>query len=190
PPGGLVSPNSRNVNPKYVSSPPYAGPYTGVLAFLLPYIEQDAVYKQLYAINNGGLFKFDTTTGAWAYNTPPFDFDTKSYPSGGPNGTGYPHICDARIPTFECPSDDAAGATVSNGVIDAYFVIGTSIWIDYVWDYPGYGHEMGPSNYIASAGRLGLGDPTYTGIYYQNSKTKVTSITDGTSNTITFAETL
>jgi len=122
PPGGLVSPNSVNVNPGYVSAPPYAGPYTGVLAFLLPYVEQDNVYKQL----DPGLFKFDTTTGAWAYNTAPFDFN-----SGAPmiNGTGYPKICDARIKTYVCPSDNPEN-TVSSGVIDAYFVISNSIWID------------------------------------------------------------
>src|SRR5215471_17718584 len=36
PPGGNVSPNSRNVNPQYVFDPPWAGPYTGTLAYLLP----------------------------------------------------------------------------------------------------------------------------------------------------------
>src|SRR5438309_7996648 len=41
PPGLNVSPKSVNVNPGYVSSPPYGGPYVGVLAYLLPYIEAD-----------------------------------------------------------------------------------------------------------------------------------------------------
>src|SRR6266568_4817359 len=46
PPGLNVSPNASNVNPGYVWSPPYGGPYVGVLAYLLPYIEQDNVYRQ------------------------------------------------------------------------------------------------------------------------------------------------
>jgi prepilin-type N-terminal cleavage/methylation domain-containing protein len=39
PPGINLSPNSNNgANAGYVSSPPYAGPYTGVLVYLLPYV--------------------------------------------------------------------------------------------------------------------------------------------------------
>src|SRR2546425_8360181 len=72
PPGILVSPNSRNKNPQYVFSPPYAGPYTGCLAFLLPYVEQEGVYRQL----DSALFQYNTTAGAWGYNTAPFDFQT------------------------------------------------------------------------------------------------------------------
>src|SRR5437016_307378 len=64
PPGLNVSLNSVNVNPGYVSSPPYGGPYTGVLAYLLPFIEQDNVYKLLPA----SLFDPNTKAGAWAYN--------------------------------------------------------------------------------------------------------------------------
>src|SRR6516162_8587412 len=48
PPGGLSSPKS--IGAADPSAPPgwvFSGPYTGVLAFLLPYIEQDNVYKQL-----------------------------------------------------------------------------------------------------------------------------------------------
>ena len=32
--------------PQYNYPPPYAGPYTGCLAYLLPYIEQGNVYQQ------------------------------------------------------------------------------------------------------------------------------------------------
>src|ERR1700733_7853871 len=49
PPGGNLSPQSVNVNPGAVSAPPWAGPYTGCLAYLLPYIEQQNVYNLLYA---------------------------------------------------------------------------------------------------------------------------------------------
>src|SRR5262249_43597895 len=133
PPGGLVSPNSVNVNPQYVSGPPYAGPYTGALAFLLPYVEQGNVYNKL----DPGLFKFGTTTGAWAYNTPPFDFNSGVTPT---NGTGYPQVCNSFIPTFVCPSDNAdqsVSATYPNGgIIDAYWTEQGSIWIDFVADVP------------------------------------------------------
>ena len=194
PPGGLISPNSKNSG--WVS----VGPMTGTLAFLLPYIEQGNVYNRL----DPGLFKFGTTTGAWAYSTAPYDYNTPGGypPSKGPNGTGYSHVCDAIIPTYMCPSDDPT-QTVSGGVIDGYFILGGAYYIDYVWDWPNFGHEMGPSNYVSCAGYLGdntqntSSDPNraansikYKGIYYANSKTKMTGIRDGTSNTIAFGETL
>jgi prepilin-type N-terminal cleavage/methylation domain-containing protein/prepilin-type processing-associated H-X9-DG protein len=187
PPGGLVSANSVNVNPQYVAGPPYAGPYTGCLAFLLPFVEQDNLYRQI----NPALFQFNTTAGAWAYNTAPFDFQS-GVPSNKINGTGYPHILDAHVPIFECPSDSPYDTVTS--VIDAYFVLpypgGVEIYIDWVFDYPGFGHELGASNYIANAGWGGVDVPQLMGPYTQNSKTTLQSIGDGTSNTLAFGETL
>jgi prepilin-type N-terminal cleavage/methylation domain-containing protein len=193
PPGGVVSPNSTNVNPGAVSSPPVAGPYTGTLPFLLPYVEQDNVYKQI----DPTLFQFTTTTGAWAYNTPPFSTDG--------NMTGYNHIADTHIKTFVCPSDNSQDSGVTAGIIDAYFVapLGSGSnpgelnqWIDYVLDTPGFGHELGASNYAANGGAMGndqqSGDnyTPFDGPYFANSKTKITEISDGTSNTLGFGETL
>jgi len=186
PPGCLVSPNSPNAG--WVSNPPYAGPYTGVLAFLLPYVEQSTVYNQL----DQGLFKFGTTTGAWAYSTPPFDYNSGVNPV---NGTGYPQVCSATISTFVCPSD-TPDAPVSSGIWDAYWTEGNNtIYGDYVYDlpnFPTFGHNLGPASYIASAGWLGPGGrhPEWCGPYYLNSKTKILAIRDGTSNTIGFGETL
>jgi prepilin-type processing-associated H-X9-DG protein len=66
----------------------------------------------------------------------------------------------------------------------------TYLHFDVVWDWPNFGHEMGASNYMGCAGYWGLANPQYTGVYYPNSKTKIESIGDGTSNTIAFGETL
>src|SRR5262249_19960093 len=133
PPGALISPNAQTQG--YTLGPPNAGPYTGVLAFLLPYVEQQAVYDALNKLSNpkagynnpGDVFRFDTTAGAWAYSFPPYDYQTKgAVPSGGPNGTGIPPICNTRIATFVCPSDNAQDLSIKTdgseyGVIDAYF---------------------------------------------------------------------
>src|SRR5437667_3726658 len=61
PPGINFSPNSP-ANPW--GSPPNSGPWVGVLAYLLPYVEQDNVYAQIPV----DLFNPKTTLGAWAYS--------------------------------------------------------------------------------------------------------------------------
>jgi type II secretory pathway pseudopilin PulG len=213
PPGGNLSPKSVNVNPGAVSSPPWAGPYVGCLAYLLPYVEQQNVYNLLYASpygpgtgpgvagsQGGGLFKVNTTAGAWAYNNgPPFSSDGNNTSNFSTNGI---QVCNTQISTFVCPSDNAqdSGLTAApnGGPVDFYWTESGSVWIDYVFDTPGFGHELGAANYIACAGYLGSFSGNYgptgatysPGIYYANSRTKMTAITDGTSNTIAFGETL
>jgi len=196
PSGGILSPNSVNVNPGFVSAPPWAGPYTGVLPQLLPFVEQDNIYRLIPP----GLFDPKTTMGAWAYNTPPFDFQSGANPV---NGTGYNHlIADNHIKTFECPADNlyVSGSTIYGpmGVIDAYWVEPGFIWIDFILDVPGFGQDTGRANYLGCGGWLGdfsvaaeNGKPTnFKGIYYRNSKTKFADVTDGQSNTIAFGESL
>jgi prepilin-type N-terminal cleavage/methylation domain-containing protein len=199
PPGENVSPNSipapdptGKTGGQYFTLPqPVAGPYTGILAYLLPYVEQDNIYKQL----DPGLFLLNTSTGAWAYNTPPFDYVVNG--SGGVygvdfNGTGYNHIADAHVKIFECPSDPLYGQTMSFGPADAFFFFQGGYYIDYVLDQPGFGHDLGGTSYAANNGLRGDDTracfPQFRGPYSVNSKTKITEIGDGTSNTIGFGE--
>jgi prepilin-type N-terminal cleavage/methylation domain-containing protein/prepilin-type processing-associated H-X9-DG protein len=200
PPGVVVSANAVNNNPGYVSQPPYGGPYTGVLVFLLPYLEQGNVYNQVPQV----YFPLDTKQGAWAYNTAPYDFNS-GVPSQYQNGTGLLPIANAHINNFICPMDNPYAVSnlalyPNGGVIDAYWTEPGYIWIDYVADQPGFGAELGRSNYIGCAGRLGP-DSGYQGMYSRcggtssvtglpNVPTKIGQITDGTSNTIAFGETL
>jgi prepilin-type N-terminal cleavage/methylation domain-containing protein/prepilin-type processing-associated H-X9-DG protein len=173
PPGANISPNAVDANPQYVSGPPFAGPYTGVLVYLLPYLEQDNVYKQV-------------PQSYLLLNTPPYDFQSGVSQI---NGTGYLKAANAHIKTFLCPSDTMDVNSPAYGIIDAYWTEPGYIYIDYILDVPGFGHEIGRSNYIGCAGWLG-NYGNYCGIYYNNSQTRIGQITDGTSNTIAFGETL
>jgi prepilin-type processing-associated H-X9-DG protein len=163
-----------------------------VLAYLLPYMEQGNVYNLVPRT----YLDLNTTQGAWAYNTPPYDVDS-GVPSAYVNYTGYPHWADTRIPSFECPSDSPYSTLTSpdDWVIDAFYVQKSSgsYYIDYVFNYPGFGREMGAGNYIGCAGYASdytgtANSRLYKGVYHAGSQTKVASISDGTSNTIAFGE--
>jgi prepilin-type N-terminal cleavage/methylation domain-containing protein len=215
PPGVCISPNtspSGHAVP-YTYGAPYEGPYTGVLVYLLPYIEQDNLYNQIQSLpgnpaNPGApaipnmYFSFTTTANAWAYSWPPYDASNGNntgvgafIPQVGYPGTGF---AGAHIKNFECPSDDLY-QPVQTGEIDAYWMEGGSIWIDYLPVPTDVGPEYpaGMTNYIGCAGYLGdmngygsYNVNQYRGIYTRNSKTRITDVQDGTSNTIAFGESL
>lgn len=198
PPGVVISPNSNLTGLTATFGPPFSGPYTSALVFLLPYMEQDNIYKTIplpYFDPNG-------TAYAWAYYNPP------QSPSPG-NGTALQPWSIPPIKSYVCPSDNLDFEPVANsppaasnncGYIDAYWVESGSLWIDFILptslDPTAYPlGTPGPSNYIASSG--GLGDANgapgwarYKGIYFRNSKTRVGDVTDGSSSTIAFGETL
>ncbi len=201
PPGVNVSPYSTDPNNgAYVAPPPLAGPYVGCLAYLLPYIEQNNVYQQLDSFNPG-FFQFNSSSPAWAYGYGPFDFQDPNLPPSQWNGTGrgYPDAANAKIKSYVCPGDPGpSGVNVFDGMGWYYTPpIGYYYGYDYVLNIPHYGHELGRSNYLCVEGGFGKVDPAdtahaqflpYTGIYYANSQTKISDITDGTSSTLAFGE--
>ena len=82
PPGMNVSPYAHVPNPGWVNSPPIAGPYIGLLAYLLPYMEQQNVHDMIFRT----LFDPKTAHGAWMYNDGPFDLNDASVPPEKKNG--------------------------------------------------------------------------------------------------------
>jgi prepilin-type N-terminal cleavage/methylation domain-containing protein/prepilin-type processing-associated H-X9-DG protein len=213
PPGLNVSRNTQNVNPQYVALPPYdgysqGGPYVGCLAYLLPYMEEGDVHQLIPP----ELFKPNTTAGAWAYNTPPFDFKDPGVPANMQNGTGILPVANIKIKSFLCPSDNAGNGGPGTdlwlqgqyqGIFDAFGFYDPNFlpWIvgaDFVLDVSGYGKELGRTNYLGCGGAWGKVDTNadpgnaqwapYTGIYYQNSRTRIADIADGTSYTVAFGE--
>ncbi len=205
PPGVCICPTSPSTG--WTFGPPFAGPYTSVLAYLMPFMEQQNAYNSCisqYAAM--GMNPFDFNKGnatAWAYTFAPFD-NNNGNPVTPVNGTGYGFIAaKTLVKDYICPSSASDTPpqqfTGGQGYIDAYWMDGGSIWIDFL-PTPSSGGPMPfqPSNYIGCAGYLGdnasssggAGADKYLGIYYRNSTTTIGQITDGTSNTIAFGETL
>jgi prepilin-type N-terminal cleavage/methylation domain-containing protein len=148
--------------------------WVGCLAFLLPQLEHENVYRGIDANMN--------------------------VDQGGPIWTslaGSSTMAKAKIKTFLCPSDDpmslprvgsrmgtfATGSGATGGTIQLNFFNNT-----------GDRADLGRTNYLASAGRMGFTGAASVdflmGPFSNRSKTKLTTISDGTSNTIFFGETL
>jgi prepilin-type N-terminal cleavage/methylation domain-containing protein len=154
-----------------------------VLTYLLPYIEQDNVYKLIppdvfrnpiiAPYNSGG-------TPIW--------WGSINVAGPGGAGTNAPTVIAARtkIKTYVCPSD--SNDTQLNGVfislgINQNYLIGTYN------ANGGNASDAGRSNYVGVAGQFGE-LYSYPGVYTANSVTKFTDISDGTSNTAMFGECL
>jgi len=150
----------------------------GTLTYLLPYIEQDNAFKMI----------------------PPAMLDP-SYvgPWWGSISLGQnaPAVTAARtqIKTYICPSDSGQYAQ-QNGTFLAMTIDGNTLYGFYnanggnvAGGPPLNSPPAGRSNYIGCAGLFGSLYPC-PGVFYLNSKTKLTDIVDGTSNTIAFGETL
>ena len=206
-PGICISPYATGTG--YTFGPPFAGPYTGVLAYILPFMEQLNAYDSAIAQGGMNLFSTTGTANAWAYSFPPFDYQVGWGPT---NGTGYGFLAaKVKVKNYICPTADV-GVAPTIGYIDAYWTtyqgVKTNNYISIIaaigYDYLPTLTSGGPfpyqlANYIGCAGFAGGGDPSnsnlvgsdpYKGIYYLNSCTTFGMIVDGTSNTIALGETL
>ena len=161
----------------------WGGQSTGALYFLLPYIEQDNLFRQ-FSVN----YNVDLVTGTtrwWEVN---------------PDWS----LAFTKIKTFVCPSDDNATGTTTSGPILLMMpnpsTPGTNAA---TYGFFGSHYDLGRTNYAAVAGAMGDNVSTaspsdgpgvnlqlYRGIYYNRSKTTMTAVTDGLSNTMAFGESL
>jgi prepilin-type N-terminal cleavage/methylation domain-containing protein len=154
----------------------FGAPCLGTLCILLPYIEQDNLYKQLVP-------------------TPSLNMGTTA-PTGFRGWWGQPSYfsaAQARVKTYLCPSDNDTQPT-QNGVFVIYYCDANSLTFTGGY-YPNpTGNLFGRTNYVPSAGAIGAGTNgfwgQYAGPFTDLSNNKIGAIPDGTSNTIFFGETL
>jgi prepilin-type N-terminal cleavage/methylation domain-containing protein len=184
------------------------GSLVGVLVVLLPYLEQDNVFRQIspnFQTPYGAMQDEDNTNPSM-----PYWFDNP-YPPTAIYTAGR-----TKINTFLCPSDpnatrppenNAGGAGQTGGFIIGGMLVrnigssGTYVTSGFYYeDWNGVESLMplGTSNYVGCAG-LGRGDmstqlpsgiiPANTeGIFVARNGKALGSISDGTSNTIMFTE--
>ncbi len=180
-----------------------AGSWMGNLVMILPYIEQDNVYKQFnFNTKSGSLLDLRASTGLW------FDNDTYPYP------TIYP-FCRPVIKTYLCPSAPTGDPTnnsnnanpgVHGTVIgfhtynDANNVFRGSIWYE-DWYTVETLMPLGRTNYAGVAGLGKGGNPVvdkntgstygaYEGVFANRSSLTLAAVSggDGTSNTLLYGE--
>jgi prepilin-type N-terminal cleavage/methylation domain-containing protein/prepilin-type processing-associated H-X9-DG protein len=149
--------------------------------FLLPYIEQDARYKN---------FSFDPKFAFYYVNPlnrpPSTSTDTIPRPPALYGSEGL-------IKTFICPSSVApesmvtALLTVNYGTAGRDFKSGSSV--AHVFSSAPGRLTMGRSHYMAMGGDWRTNLPAnYRGLFTYNSKNSLGAVPDGTSNTILFGE--
>jgi len=160
------------------------GPYIGVLAQLLPYIEQDNLYKAMqYASTSPDQNGLGYPNNHW------FQYNAANPTSPAyPNVANYTALKNGKIKTLLCPS---APSTDGRLYVMSLFhmTVGTTVYTGF-WqeDYVGVEiyQPMAKTNYLACAGS---GPRTqYAGVYTNRSKNKMGAMPDGTSNTIGFGE--
>jgi prepilin-type N-terminal cleavage/methylation domain-containing protein len=162
--------------PGYLGDTPrelkYGNPYLGTLPYLLPFMEQQAIWDEIDTNS-----QIDAQDIPWWANAE--SWATAQY----------------RLEALTCPSDNPYGAE------DYVFVVFHS-WYDgkdlrYDGGFftgAGGGASLGRTNYLASGGRYGdmklPQTDSWNGVFTNRSKTRFASITDGTTNVLMFGEVL
>src|SRR5437867_6738230 len=171
PPGylGPKDPQMKFDGSEFPSSPYWpwftAASHIGVLAFLLPYLEQENIYKR---IDN-----WNSATGWW-------------------ESANNLAMAQSRPTVLLCPSDDLNG-TVSLGVVVTHHIdhySGGYLALQYsIPTAPQIANSLGRTNYAGVNGARGAGAPgsywqQWAGIFDNHSRTRLTDVIDGTNNTL------
>jgi len=160
--------------------PPYSGQFTGCLAFLLPYLELDNVWRQMdsdRASSTGGISVYDITRvgdGYWARNSAWA-------------------MAQTQIGLFVCP-DDLPYTKPNPWQFMVFYYQAPFAYMDGIYADDGSGNVLGRTNYLGVAGVYGHDNYTfidqYQGVFWNRSKIDFRDITDGTSHTLLFGESM
>ena len=174
-PPGYLGPRPRGVTYADSNAMWTAGEnahWIGTLPYLLPYVEQENLHRQLrfnWDVNGDGP---PWITNATNWTMAMVKVKTFLCPSDNPEGA--PNVA-SRMGTF-ATSASATGGTVS---IRGYANSGTPA-------------GLGRTNYLSNMGRMGFTGAgvvdTLEGPFSNRSQTKILGIADGTSNTLLFGE--
>jgi prepilin-type N-terminal cleavage/methylation domain-containing protein/prepilin-type processing-associated H-X9-DG protein len=182
PPGFLGQFPDQGMNPVPLNFP---FQYVGVLAYLLPYLEQDNVYTQMLA---GMQNDYLSTSKLFP--------DPQMLYQGWWNYPSTWNMAQTNIKTFVCPSDDPYSNTLGTWALITSFRLNSTTWdLEFAGFLNGEGGEgLGRTNYLGVAGYAGIinvpGTDVFSGVLANRTGVTIGQITgaDGTSNTLMFGE--
>jgi prepilin-type N-terminal cleavage/methylation domain-containing protein len=171
---------------------PDRGPWVGCLVPLLPYLEQDNLYRVLWKTPLTYPFPKPEPPG------PPIALNLKQERTAWWTVTGnlQPGTGQVRLKMFKCPSDTVDEPSTDGAVFTTHIANGMILAV-----HPedigaeGYGDIFGRTNYTGVAGATGDSDApnfytTWEGIMFNRSQNTLGQLAtlDGTSNTLMFGE--
>jgi prepilin-type N-terminal cleavage/methylation domain-containing protein len=178
---GLAAHNFHDANnrlpPGYLGPVPaasniYNDQCIGVLPFLLPYLEQQAVHDGITTN-----LRVEVRATPWV------------------NDVGTWNTAQYKLGMFVCPSDSPYQSQTSTIVIlNTWYMPPDSAKLD-GWDVTNAngGHALGRTNYLGVAGGYGIIDvpvaDAQRGIFHARSQNTLAAVLDGTSNSLMFGET-
>jgi prepilin-type N-terminal cleavage/methylation domain-containing protein len=179
PPGFLGTFPDPGVSPQSVG---YNAQFVGVLTYLLPFVEQDNVYKQMIV------------------DLPTDYFDVNKQYQGWWNYNSAVQMSFTRIKIFLCPSDDPQTSSAATWVLLQPYRTGPTSFSVHIAGFANSdgGSLLGRSNYMGVsglAGRITYQGQTqaatpWEGIFVNRSQRTMSQVTaaDGLSNTLMFGE--
>lgn len=187
PPGNLSENVDRSANTQYSANTSY--PWVGTTTMILPFMEQENLYNQLDSYINFGVGK-----------------QSPIWYSQYESNSNFRNLCNTQIDNLKCPSASPESLLTNYLFRMTYEYHVKSGSSDYSYPYYNYTtnvaayQDIGLTNYASVAGTKYYYVPPHStspstpsrfgGIFRPGSKTRMSNVTDGTSNTLMYGEAL